>query len=60
MALGTASVTVAVAVAAVGLRRGVLAGLAESATLARVQPVIELAVGLFVAALAVQLALAAL
>lgn len=60
MALGTASVTVAVAVAAVGLRRGVLAGLAESAALARVQPVIELSVGLIVAVLATQLALAAL
>ncbi len=60
MALGTASVTVAVAVAAVGLRRGVLAGLAGSETLGRVQPVIELAVGLIVALLATQLALAAL
>lgn len=60
MALGTASVTVAVAMAAVGLRRGVLAGLAESAALARVQPVIELSVGLIVAVLATQLALAAL
>ncbi|MCT4682300.1 MAG: hypothetical protein N4A39_01065 [Roseicyclus sp.] len=60
MALGTASVTVAVAVAAVTLRRGVLAGLAERAALARVQPVIELAVGLLVAVVAGQLALAAL
>ncbi|MEJ6388904.1 nickel/cobalt transporter [Gymnodinialimonas ulvae] len=60
MAIGTASVTVAVAVAAVGLRRSVLAGLAESTTLARVQPVIELVVGLIVALLAVELALAAL
>jgi ABC-type nickel/cobalt efflux system permease component RcnA len=60
MALGTASVTVAVAVSAVTLRRGALAGLAESASLARVQPVIEIAVGVLVALVAGQLALAAL
>lgn len=60
MALGTASVTVAVAVTAVTLRRGVLAGMAGNAALARVQPVIELAVGLLVAVIAGQLALAAL
>ncbi|MBY4891731.1 hypothetical protein KUL25_03005 [Rhodobacteraceae bacterium N5(2021)] len=60
MALGTASVTVVVAIAAVGLRRSALAGWAESAALARVQPVLELAVGALVAVLATQLALAAL
>lgn len=60
MALGTASVTVAVAVTAVTLRRGVLAGMARNAALARVQPVIELAVGLLVAVIAGQLALATL
>jgi len=60
MALGTASVTIAVAVAAVTLRRGALAGLADNALLARVQPVIEIAVGVLVALVAGQLALAAL
>jgi ABC-type nickel/cobalt efflux system permease component RcnA len=60
MALGTASVTVAVALAAVTLRKGVLAGLAESASLARVQPMIEIVVGVLVALVAGQLALAAL
>ena len=60
MALGTASVTIAVAVVAVTLRRGVLTGLADNAVLARAQPLIELAVGLAVAVIAGQLALAAL
>lgn len=60
MALGTASVTVAVAVAAVTLRRGALAGLADSAALARAQPVLEVVVGGIVAVIATQLALAAL
>lgn len=60
MALGTASVTVVVAVAAVSVRRGVMAGWADSPTLARVQPMIELAVGALVAVIAVQLAFAAL
>jgi ABC-type nickel/cobalt efflux system permease component RcnA len=60
MALGTASVTVATAVAAVTLRRGVLAGLADSPALARVQPMIEIGVGALVAVLGTQLALAAL
>ncbi|QXT38657.1 nickel/cobalt transporter [Gymnodinialimonas ceratoperidinii] len=60
MALGTASVTVVVAIAAVGLRRGALASLAENATLARAQVVLELAVGALVAVIATQLALAAL
>lgn len=60
MALGTAAVTVATAVAAVTLRRGVLSGLSGTATLARVQPLIEIAVGALVAVIAGQLALAAL
>lgn len=60
MALGTASVTVLVAVAAVTLRRGALSGWTESVALARAQPVLELAVGAMVAVAATQLALAAL
>lgn len=60
MALGTASVTILVALASVGLRKGALAGLAESAALARAQPMIELAVGAIIAVIAFQLALAAL
>lgn len=60
MALGTASVTVAVAVAAVTLRRGVLSGLTDSAALARAQPIVEIVVGAVIAALATELALAAL
>jgi nickel/cobalt exporter len=60
MAVGTASVTVAVAIAAVTARRGILSGLQDSPLLARAQPVLELAVGALIAALASQLALAAL
>lgn len=60
MALGTASVTILVAVVAVGLRRSVLAGWSESVALARAQPLLELAVGALVAVVASQLALAAL
>lgn len=60
MALGTASVTILVAVVAVGLRRSALAGWSESVALARAQPLLELAVGALVAVVASQLALAAL
>ncbi len=60
MALGTASVTIAVAIAAVTLRQGVLAGFAGSGVLTRAQPILEIAVGALVAVLASQLALAAL
>jgi ABC-type nickel/cobalt efflux system permease component RcnA len=60
MALGTASVTVAVALAAVTLRRGVLAGLTDNAVLVRAQPVLEIVIGAVIAVLATQLALAAL
>ncbi|MDA0923540.1 MAG: hypothetical protein O3A97_02990 [Proteobacteria bacterium] len=60
MALGTASLTIAVALGAVMTRRGVLAGLAESPALARIQPLIEIAVGGFIAILAAPIALAAL
>lgn len=60
MALGTASVTVAVAVAAVGLRGGLLGALAASPALARIQAAIAIAVGGLVALLAGQVALASL
>jgi nickel/cobalt exporter len=59
MALGTACVTIAVALAAVFLRKGVLAGLSEGAArMARAQPALEIAVGLTVAWIAGGLALA--
>ncbi len=59
MALGTASVTVAVALGAVGARRGLLSGLSDGAgQVARVQPALEIAVGLAVAWIAGGLALA--
>ena len=58
MALGTASVTVAVALAAVLLRRGALAGLSDrGGRLAQVQPALEIAIGLTVAWIAAGLAL---
>jgi nickel/cobalt transporter (NicO) family protein len=60
MALGTAALTIAVALGAVMMRRGVLAGLAESPALARIQPMIEIAVGGFIAILAARITLAAL
>lgn len=60
MALGTASVTIAVALTAVTLRRGLWIGLADRPGLARLQPMIEIMVGAVVALLAGQVALAAL
>ncbi|MEM1131238.1 MAG: hypothetical protein AAGH83_12065 [Pseudomonadota bacterium] len=57
MALGTASVTIAIAVSAVGLRRGALASLTESATLACALPMLEIGVGAVVAVVAGQFAL---
>ncbi|GAA5068798.1 hypothetical protein N0B44_01430 [Roseibacterium beibuensis] len=61
MALGTASVTVAVAAAAVWARRGVVGGLSGGAgRLAQIQPGIEIAVGLIIAWIAGSLAIAAL
>jgi nickel/cobalt exporter len=58
MALGTASVTITVALAAVLLREGALAGL--SARAGRVQPVLEIAVGLAIAWIGTGLAIATL
>ncbi|MCU4653574.1 hypothetical protein N8I71_12085 [Roseibacterium sp. SDUM158016] len=61
MALGTAAVTIAVALAAVGLRRGVVAGLSDGAErIARLQPALEIGVGVAVAWIAGGLALATL
>ena len=59
MALGTAAVTATVALGTVGLRRGVLAGLVGSARMSGVQPVLEITIGLVVAIIAGQFALAA-
>ena len=52
MALGTASVTILVALAATGLRGGALWGLADRPTARLAAPVLELTAGLIVAALA--------
>ena len=55
MALGTASITIAVAVAATGLRRGALVSLAGGTVARVVLPMIELAAGLLIVALAVSM-----
>ena len=60
MALGTASVTVAVALAAVGLRESTLQGLTSSTLLRIAVPVLELAAGSIVVIVAGQLLRAAL
>ncbi len=60
MALGTALITSAVALTAVTMRRGVLAGLADSPALARIQRLIEIAMGTLVAVTGGQLALASI
>jgi ABC-type nickel/cobalt efflux system permease component RcnA len=57
MALGTASVTVAVALAAVTAREGALAQLSESRALARALPLLEVSAGAVIAALSWQMAL---
>lgn len=60
MGLGTACVTIAVAVAAVTFREGALSRLATGQGAARALPVIEIAAGCLIAAIAGQLLLAAL
>jgi ABC-type nickel/cobalt efflux system permease component RcnA len=57
MALGTASVTVAVALASVTAREGALAQLSESRALARAVPLLEVSAGALIAALSWQMAL---
>ncbi len=60
MGLGTASVTMVVAVAAVSLRTGVLARLATGGAGAKALPVIEMAAGVLIAAVSLQLVAAVL
>ena len=57
MAVGTASVTLAVALAAVTAREGALAQLSESRALARAVPLLEVSAGAVIAALSWQMAL---
>jgi ABC-type nickel/cobalt efflux system permease component RcnA len=60
MALGTASVTVAVGIVAAGFRGGIWRAVAQAGALVWVMPVIEIAAGLFVVALSGALLLRAL
>ena len=60
MALGTASVTIAVGLGAVLLRQGILAGVMNSPAMAKIQPMIEIAVGTLIAIVATRIALAAI
>ena len=59
MALGTASVTVAVGIAASGFRGGILRSMASAGALTWVMPMLEVAVGLVVVALSTGLLLRA-
>lgn len=59
MALGTASVTVAVGIAASGFRGGIIRSIAQAGALVWVMPMIEVAVGLVVVALSMALLLRA-
>lgn len=60
MGLGTASVTIVVALAAVSVRQGVLARLATGGAVPRALPLVEMAVGTMIAAVSLQLVVAAL
>lgn len=60
MALGTASVTVAVGLAAVGMRGGLLSGLSDSGLLVRAVPVVELLAGAVITVIATGLLMRAL
>ncbi|MEM7472656.1 MAG: hypothetical protein AAF340_15005 [Pseudomonadota bacterium] len=60
MALGTATVTIGVALASVGMRGGLMSGLQGSAVLAWVIPAIEILAGLLIAVIATGLFLRAI
>ena len=60
MALGTASVTVAVGIAASGFRGGMMRSVARAGALAWIMPMLEIAAGLIVVALSVGMLLRAL
>jgi ABC-type nickel/cobalt efflux system permease component RcnA len=60
MALGTASVTVAVGIAAAGFRGGILRSMASASSLVWLMPMLEVAVGLIVVALSTGLMLRAI